>query len=185
MSCRSIRHVLNSNESCLTSQWVMSRIARGEALHTNHSCLTQQYIMPYIPMSHVSHTNQSCLTHQSVMSRIAMRHAWHSKQSNRAQLVISHQAQHVIAHVMWHNMSHHTKHNNTCYAAQHVTPHQTAPKSWQMRECVTSHLWIYHGSHNNKSRHTWQYVTSHIIMPADVWTCHVTRIKYVVSHIAT
>jgi len=46
------------NESCLTSQWVIS--------HTSMSRLTRQWVVSHTSMRHVSHVNEACLTRQWV-----------------------------------------------------------------------------------------------------------------------
>jgi len=78
---------------------------------------------------------------------------------------------------MW--MSHVT-HRWQCY----VRCCCLADDSWGW---VTSHMWMSHVSHMNESRHTYEWVMSHIVM---LWMSHVTHVneschtcEWVMSHI--
>jgi len=61
-------NILHTRESCLTCEWVMSRMRMSHVLHTNGSRPTT-----YTNMQHTQ-PNEFSLTYQWVMSRIRMNH---------------------------------------------------------------------------------------------------------------
>jgi len=72
-------------ESCLTYGWFMSRMYLSPVSHTDESCHTSEWVMSHIGMSHVthmspvSHTDESRLTYEWVMTmtHIGMSHVAH------------------------------------------------------------------------------------------------------------
>jgi len=59
-------HVTHLNESCHTSEWVMSLIWRSHVTHP--------WVMSHFWMSHVTHLKESCHASERVISPIEMRH---------------------------------------------------------------------------------------------------------------
>jgi len=140
-------------------------------------------------MRHESHMNASQLTHEYATSHLWTSHATHVIESRcmwwvkcGCQLLrINNVTECVTCHI-W--MRHISRVNKPCHTCERVTSHiwmshvacngsnmgayysgwTTSRNASRLTcECVTSHAWISHVTHVNESRHTYDWVTLHVV----------------------
>jgi len=162
------------HESCSTCGCVMSHTWMRHVIHVDESCHTCEWVMLRMWKSHVIHMDDSCHTCQCVMSHMVLR--W-----TLCGLWVMSRMQ--VSRVTRVRMSHYhmcewVKSGHICEWGTHYTRSRFMSltrmilvryvnESYRTYEWVPhinemSHVWIFQGTHQNCSLHTWEWAMSHM-----------------------
>ena len=162
----------------------------------SHICFQSCHARNMIHVTRMNKSHQSCHMYECDMSHIQMSHAKHVAGLDfwsGSRLHISHVTRAIwfMSHT-W--MSHVTYMNESCHTCGrswflvwlpssstfHGTLRFTRTHMNESRhtyEWVTSHIWMRHVAHMNESHHTYEWDTSHTYewVTSHIWMSHVTR----------
>jgi len=170
------------NESCQSNEWVMSRIRVAVKQYSLQVPLAYEWVTSHIWMSHVHPINESCQTNEWVMSRMRVAVKQYSSQvplvthsyvrhdplicvtwlihiqEVPAMNIASQRLSCVTWLTHWIDMTHSFICNNDRRCLLHMN------ESRHTYEWVTSHIWMSRATHMNESCYTYEWVMAHIRM---------------------